>query len=351
MQVISQNLKKGEIKVKIENSDDLWYLSHIIDKSDTLKGHTIRKIKLGEKEQRNIKIIKKKIFIAIKVEKIEFEENLLRVSGKITHCPDDVKKGSHHTFNLEKGIRVTIIKERWLKFQLDKLKEAAAAEQPSILICTLDREEAIFALSKRKGYTILSSMKGEVEKKEMQASSKGGFYQDIIKSLQEYSKRYKVGNIIVASPAFWKEDLLKQVKDEELKKKIVLATCNSVGKNAIDEVLKRPEVQEVLRQVRTAKEMKVVEDLLTELAKKGKVAYGIKEVEMAANAGAVKILLITDSFIHKMREKEKYDIIDNIMKIIDSMKGEIHIISSEHEGGKKLDGLGGIGSILRYNIT
>ena len=42
-------LKNGEIKVKIENPDDFWYLTTIIDKGDLVKGKTIRKIKLGEK--------------------------------------------------------------------------------------------------------------------------------------------------------------------------------------------------------------------------------------------------------------------------------------------------------------
>ena len=39
------------------------------------------------------------------------------------------------------------------------------------------------------------------------------------------------------------------------------------------------------------------------------------------------------------------------MKIVDKTKGEIEIISSEHEGGKKLDGLGGIAAILRFKLS
>jgi protein pelota len=351
MQIVYQNLKKGEIKVKVENIDDLWYLSHIIDINDKIKGQTIRKIKIGEKEQRSIKVVKKRVFIEIETEKIEFQENLLKVLGKIIQGPEDIKKGAHHSFNIEEGTTIAIKKENWLKFQLDKLKEAASAKQPNILICVLDREESLFALSKRKGYEVLSSIKGEVAKKEIETQGKGAFYSDIEKSLKEYSQKYKVNNIIVASPAFWKEELLNHIKDESLKSKVVQATCSSVGRNAIDEVLKRPEVREVLSQIRTAKEMNLVEDLLTAIAKKQASAYGIKEVEEAANAGAVKVLLITDSFIHKMREKEKYEVVDNIMKITDSTKGEIHIISSEHEGGKKLNGLGGIGALLRYKIN
>ena len=351
MKTIYQNLKKGIIKVKAENIDDLWYLSHILDKNDFIKAQTVRKIKLGQGEERAVKIIKKKVILTIKTEKIEFKDNILRISGIVAQGPEDIPKASHHSFKVEENDTITITKEKWLRFQLDKLKEASEAKIPSILICILDREEAIFALSKPRGYKILSSIKGEVSKKEERASSKGGFYQEIIKTINEYRNRYKLNNIIIASPAFWKEDLIKEIKDKELKEKIVLATCSSVDKGAINEVLKRPEMREVLKQVRSAKEIKLVESLLEEISKQGKSAYGIKEVELAANAGAVIQLLITDSFIAKMRDQEKYEILDNIMKATDQTKGSITIISSEHEGGKKLDGLGGIGAILRFRIS
>ena len=39
------------------------------------------------------------------------------------------------------------------------------------------------------------------------------------------------------------------------------------------------------------------------------------------------------------------------MKTVDSTKGDIIIISSDHEAGKKLDGLGGIAAILRFKLN
>jgi hypothetical protein len=40
------DLRKGEVTIKVENLDDLWYLSHIIDEDDFIKGKTLRKIKI-----------------------------------------------------------------------------------------------------------------------------------------------------------------------------------------------------------------------------------------------------------------------------------------------------------------
>ena len=59
MKLIHSDIKKGIVKVKVENLDDLWYLNRIIEKNDFIKGKTLRKIKIGEETQRKQKTIKK----------------------------------------------------------------------------------------------------------------------------------------------------------------------------------------------------------------------------------------------------------------------------------------------------
>jgi len=353
MKLIHSDFKKGIAKLKVENLDDLWYLNQVIETSDIIKGKTFRKIKIGKVEQRKQKVAKKSVFLLIQVEKVEFSKtsNMLRVSGIVKEGPEDVPLGSFHTFNIEENSIITIIKEKWLKFQIDRLKEASKEIKSKILICVHDREEAYFALMKKYGYQLLSNMKGTVAKKADLQKVESTFYKDIIKQLQEYDKRYNFNKIIIASPAFWKEDLMKELEDENLKEKIILATCSSIGENAINEVLKRPETDEALKQDRVSKEFKLVEELLEEISKNNLASYGLQETKNAAEAGAVKLLLITDSFIQKKRLENKYTEIEEIMRIVDQTKGDIMVVSSEHEAGKKLNGLGGIASILRYKIS
>jgi len=109
-------------------------------------------------------------------------------------------------------------------------------------------------------------------------------------------------------------------------------------------------VHQALHEDRTAKELQIVEELLTQIAKDELGVYGIKETEQAVQAGAVKHLLISDKLIHKAREKGTFERIDALMKMVDSIKAEITVVASENDGGKKLDGLGGIGALLRYKI-
>ena len=352
MKLLYSNLKKGEMKVLTQNLDDLWYLSTIIEPTDIVQGRTFRKIKAVSSDEKSKEATKKPVFIKLEVEKVEFSKhtNVLRVFGVIREAPDEIPLGEHHTFNVDDNTAITIIKEQWLKYQLDKLKEACSEKKSSLLICVHDREEAYFALFKKYGYEILTHIEGEVQKKREENIKKENFYLTIINKLKEYVERHKIRQVIIASPAFWKEDLIKEIKDSELKQKIILATCSSATKNGIEEVIKRPEVREALKQERTAKEMNKVEELFTEIAKNNLAAYGLKETENASLIGAVKELLITDTFIQKSRSENFYPVIENIMKIVEKTKGEIQIISSEHEGGQKLDGLGGIAAILRFRL-
>jgi protein pelota len=353
MKILTSNFKKGLAKIKVETLDDLWYLSNIIDENDFVKGQTTRKIRIGEKEERAVKIVKKTIFLKIQVQKIEFHKytNILRVGGTIVEGPDDVQKGSHHTFNIEEGTILTIEKPEWLQYQIQKIKESAEQKIPNALIVVLDREEAYFALLKKYGYELLTHLKGQVSKKAVETIKTEDFYSAITKAINEYIKRYKIENVIVASPAFWKEELMKTVKDESLKKKIVLATCSSCDEKAFNEIIRRPEVEFVLKHERIAKETKLVEDLLQEISKEGPAAYGTKDVKTAVEAGAVKILLVSDKFILESRQANKYEEIEYAMKMTDKIKGQVHIISSDHDAGKKLDGLGGVAAILRYKLV
>lgn len=354
MKLLYSNLKKGEIKVLAQSLDDLWYLSSIIEPADLVQGRTLRKIKAaaagGEKPR---EAEKKPVFIKLEVEKVEFSKysNVLRVSGAIKESPEDIPLGSHHTFNVDENTAIAIIKAHWLKYQLDRLKEACSEKKSSLLICVHDREEAYFAMFKKYGYEILAHIQGDVQKKQEENTKKENFYLAVIGKLKEYVERYEIKHVIVASPAFWKEDLMKEVKEPLLRQKIMLATCSSATKNGIDEVIKRPEVREALKQERAAKEINKVEELFTEIAKNNLAVYGLKETESAASIGAAKELLVTDSFIQKSRSENFYDAVEKIMKTVDRAKGEVDIISSEHEGGKRLDGLGGIGAILRFKIN
>ncbi len=350
MKIIHSDLKHQEVKVKVENLDDLWYLNTIVEEGDTLEGQTVRKIKIGEQADQTPKIVKKTVFLRIKVTKVEFSKytSTLRISGTVISGPEDIPHGSYHTFTIEDGTIMTITKENWLQYHLGRIKEAASQQTSKTLLCVFDREEAYFAVMKRYGYDVLSHIKGTVEKKAEKVSGVKNFYEEMLAMIEGYAKQYDLDHIIVASPSFWKEEFLRHVKNGEIRKKMVAATCSSCDTTAFNELLLRKEVEQALKQDRMTHEMKLVEELFSEIAKNNLGIYGMEEVREKAMMGAIKKLLITDTHIQKLREKEEYGKIEAILRAVENGRGEISLITGDHDGGKKLDGIGGIGGILRY---
>jgi len=348
MQIIRKNLRQGEVVVKIDHADDLWALSQLVDSDDVVSGKTERKIKIGGAEtDRKQAVVRKTVFIELKVERVEFHKysNNLRISGTIIEGPEDVPRGSHHTFDVEEGTILTITKQEWPNYQLDKLDEAAESIKTKIIMVIFDREEAIFALLKNHGHEILTRLKGDVSKKGLEEGGKKSFYSEIVKVLAEYDKRHYPDNIILASPSFWKEYLMREMPDE-LKKKTTLASCSDVEEGTIKEVLQRPELRKVLESDKATKELGLVEELLCAVSK-DESCYGLKECKSSSEIGAVKELLVSYEFINKARLEGKHREIEQVMREAEKTGAKVSIISSE-TAEKKLLGLGGIAGILRW---
>ncbi|MBR9676232.1 mRNA surveillance protein pelota [Candidatus Woesearchaeota archaeon] len=352
MRVDKQDYKKGFVSLKIENLDDLWYLSNIIEKNDLVSSITFRKIKIGDTEDRKTSIVKKKVYITLSAEKVEFSKysDTLRISGVITEAPEDIPRGSHHTINAELGSEIKIIKEEWLNYQKQKIKESTKTNPTNILVCTFDREQAHLFKITQQGYEHVHSLSGDVQKKMYETKNTTNFYKEIINSIKETDKKQKSDHIIMASPAFYKDELKKNIEGNELNKKIVFATCSDASKNAITEVMRRPELKNVLEKDRVSKEVSLVEDLLKNISKNQKNVYGLEQTQKAASSGAVQTLLVSDKLIQRLREQENFEKLEKTMKIVDQSGGEVKIISADHQGGEKLEGLGGIGATLRYEI-
>ncbi len=350
MNVLKSDLHHGKITVRVEDIDDLWILSQIIESGDRIGGRTVRKIKVSDKSEESVRQFKKNVHIQIGVERIEFHEhtNSLRVSGKVLEEKEDIPAGCYHTFTLESGSVVTIEKEKWPRYQIERIRESERPAE-SILICNLDRENAIFVMLEKRGYTVLSKIRGNVQKKQFESKPEP-FYNQLSKCIEAYDEKYNFSHIILASPAFWNEELKKEMKNQNILPKIKLAACSDVGESAINEILKRPELRSILRNDRLSMELALVEEVLVEISKDGAVAYGFEDVKNAVNSGAVAHLIVSTRLIKEMRLKDEFQKLEELMELAEQMKGKVNLIESGQDAGKKLDALGGIAAKLRYKI-
>ncbi|MBR9676853.1 mRNA surveillance protein pelota [Candidatus Woesearchaeota archaeon] len=350
MIILAKNFAKNNFKILTQNNDDLWYLSHIIDLEDTITAKTFRKIKIETKNESKARVERKPVMLTIKVTKVSFSKstNNLRLLGTITDGPPDVSLGEHHTIEVDTNTELTINKNKLLSYQKDKLEQATQNETTQNLILIIDRDQALFAILKKYGYQKITTLKGQVQKKQLQETQSTDFFNIALKQLTEYVERYKIKNIIVGGPNFWLGEIKKRSANN---KNMIYCVLNGSGEDGLKELLKRNELKTVLQKEKASQELTLVEELLTTISKNEKLAsYGIESTIQAANASAIKKLLITDKFIQRARESTQYEKVDKLLFEVDQNNAEIHIISSEHEGGAKLDGLGGLGALLRFEM-
>lgn len=346
MDIIKQNFKEGEVNLRITNEEDLWHLSHIVEPEDLVKGQTERKIKIGSEE--NFKVVRKKVHLTLEIEKIEYvpENNALRLLGTIKQGPDDVPLGSYHSFNLEINDIITIKKNTWSNYQTKRLKDSTLQRKKS-LVAVFDREEAIIGVLSSKGFETLTELKGDVQKKADNTTGSNTFFKELAKSIEEYKQRLSVDRVVLGSPAFWKEYLVKELQDET-RKKTITCTTSGVTQAAIKELLKSPDLGKTLDDDRTATEEKIIEELMKAIHD-DKAFYGEEDAKEKINLGAAKNVLVSENLLKNAREKGQYKELDELLRTAESTNAEVVIITQK-EPTNKIDGLGGIAGILRWKV-
>ena len=234
MKIIFSDLKKGIIKLKVDNIDDLWHLSHVIDVNDIVEAVTYRKEEKRDDITRSQTRERKKVKLSLKVEKIELKD-VLRINGSILEGVDTL--GRHHTFNIKPNDTLKIIKEHWSKTAISRLKEAEkTTNKPLVFLLVLDDESADFAILRQTNVDFVFNLSGFRRGKQFESKdTKFAYFSKIITALNEYSQKENLNKIVVAGPGFIKDELYEYVKEKDIDlfKNIILTNTSVVGRTGI----------------------------------------------------------------------------------------------------------------------
>jgi protein pelota len=353
MIIIAEDLKHGTVQVSIENLDDLWTLYNVIKKDDLVYSRTTREVKTDEQSRPSSRRVT--ATLGLKVEKIYFDKDLvrLRIHGVVTDASDKLGiLGSHHTFSLFEDGVVKIIKERWAKHELESMKKASKNEVP-VIILAIDSDECAIGISRMSGIDIKLEIKShlpgkrEAEKRD-QVMIK--YFSVISEPLARVHDTYDA-KILIVGPGFTKEyfmNFLKNNHSELAREVVTVKSVSNGGAAGVYEAIRVGLVGNVMKGARTMNELKLVEEVLARLgASRGDVSYGIDEVSSDASSGAVETALVCDETLRCAENQERLSL-EKTLRIIEENHGKVVIISMGHEGGRKLDSLGGMAALLRY---
>ena len=347
MKVIFKDLKHGEIKLMPENLDDIWHLYNIIDEGDIVRGFTYRTQEEKDDKIRSKKSEKKRMKLGVRVNEIKFHEfsDRLRIHGIIEEGPQDL--GSFHTHNItsDKMDKITIVKEEWKDHQLKRIGEAEnLRSQPILTFVSLDEDTATIALLRQSGVQWIADIESKRSGKMYESKdTENEYFGEIISIIKTNIK--DESPLVIVGPGFAREHLLKLGREKEpffFKKTFTHATGNA-GMNGIQEAIKSGVTKQITKENRVVYETDLIEKIFEEIKKNGLVTYGMDEVENALNNGAVERLLITDIIIRTNKG-------EHLLNLAKQHNSEFTIINTMHEAGKKFDGIGGVGALLRFKI-
>lgn len=328
----------GEIRLFPENSDDLWHLHHLISPGALVYATTLRSVEGSQDKIRPEKQEKRPVRLGIRVEDVEFHEYSvrLRVFGVIE---SGVDIGSHHTFNLEPGYEISVIK-LWSKSDLERIDRAVkGSAADAVHILTVEEGEAeLYRVQSYGPKQIWSCAAGSGKTAEV--SSRDEFSEAVVSQISQIT-----GPLVIAGPGFVKEEIIAKFrrKNPSRTAPLIIGDTRAGGRRAVQEIIGQGILERLNGDLQLAREVTLLDELMRRIGKDEPVAYGIEAVKDATNCGAVQTLMVVDTLL---RNPDAADLITRA----EEMRSEVVIFSSRFEPGERLTGLGGIAALLRYAI-
>lgn len=369
-----------------------WHAHNLIRPADLLTASAIRRVTTESASTGSTSSHRVHINLTIRVKSLDFDPQAgqLHVSGRVARENKHTKIGQHHTLDLELNRNFALTKEvegkdgeqGWDSIAREQLEEATNPQKKAEIVAVVMEEGLANICFVTQFQTILR------QKVEMKVARKRGgagrsadhdkglekFFRTVldtllrqIEGLLEQKEEANTIPILLASPGFTAAGFLKYASERAFstgekslqtlvkRKAFVIVHSSSGHLYSLNEVMKSSEVIARLKDTKYARETRLMNEFYDMLRKDdGRAWYGPKEVEAAVDSGAVGRgggkLIITNSLFRNQDVATRRRWVRLVDRVRKDEGGEVRILSSDHESGKRLEGLGGIAAILTYPI-
>lgn len=397
---IRQRERAGSIELEPEDTEDLWHLDQMVRKTDLVATHTKRKVKSEGATSTKTETVHGWLTVRVESHVYDAANGDLFVSGKVAEENHIAPRGSHHTLHIELNKKFKLTKDPrgnaaggngdgigWDNVALDLLSESLSLQRRADTIAiVMDEGMANICVITQSQTKHQACIKENVPKKRagVGASShdKGmdRFYKALLDKLLRQDKvdkdRIKIDlhatnedgrqpPLLLASPGFIAAGFQKYMAahaaakgDKALQKYVLenVLVAHSSGGNLqnLEEVLKSPHVMVRLGDTKFARQSQRMEKLLELLREDdGRAWYGPNEVLKAIEKGAVTkngTLLVSSNLFKSNDTAERKKWAAAKEQVEKEWGGEVLVLSSAHESGKRLEGLSGVAAILSYPL-
>ncbi|KAF2677377.1 hypothetical protein K458DRAFT_409770 [Lentithecium fluviatile CBS 122367] len=363
-----------------EEPEDMWHAYNLIQPTDLLRARAIRRIsKTSDSGSVASQRIALDLTISVTSTDFDIGSGQLHVAGKVASENEHVKLGSHHTLDLELNRKFTLEKgEGWDSVALEMLREACETERRAELwavvmgegianICLITEHQTI--LRQRVEVVVPRKRKGDSG-----SHDKGmeRFFATALATLLRHldlgsrdAQQDKTVPLLLASPGFIASSFLQYIRAEAtrttnkpllaLLPSILVAHSSGPHIHTLSEVLASQTITTKLSDTKYARETHLMDKFLAMMrADDGRAWYGPREVERAVEKGAVGrgggVLMISNALFRAQNVKERKRWVQLVDRVREVEGGEVRVLSSLHESGKRLEELGNVAAILTFPL-
>ena len=356
-----------------------WHAYNLIQPADRLRARALRRI-TRESDAGSVSSTRIPIDLTILVTSTDFDapSAQLHVAGRVTIENEHVKLGSYHTLDLELQRKFTIEKtDGWDSVALEALGDACDPAKKAELwavvmqegmanVCIITEHQTV--LRQRVEVPIPRKRKGGLDGHNKTLEK---FFSLTLQALQRQMDigRFSTGDqttpLLLASPGFVAANFLEYIKRQatsttdkvllSLVPSILVAHASSGHQHALTEVLSSTPMMAKLADTKYARETALM-DKFEEMLRRddGRAWYGPAEVERAVAKGAVGrgggVLLISNALFRAQNVADRKRWVCLVDRVRETEGGEVRVLSSLHESGRRLAVLGDIAAILTFPL-
>ncbi|KAJ6021814.1 hypothetical protein N7540_007318 [Penicillium herquei] len=382
----------GTVTLLPEEPEDMWHAYNLIRPDDILRASAIRRVTTVQ-DTGSTTSTRVHLNLVIRVKNLDFDpqSSQLHVSGQIINETPHTKIGQFHTLDLELNRNFTLEKEvgangegvGWDSIAVEMLKDAVdeggnrRAEAVAVVM-----QEGLAHICFIGQFQTILKQKVEMSVPRKRQGGGGGdhdkgmgkFYRVTLETLLRQidfntaststASNESVRPILLASPGFVASGFHKYMQTEastttpalrKLLPSVAVVHSASGHMNSLSEVLQSPAVKTLLADTKYARETRLMDEFLDQLRKEtNKATYGPREVESAVDQGAVGrgggVLIVSNKLFRSQNIAERKRWVSLVDRVRDVEGGEVRILSSDHESGRRLEGLGGIAALLTFPV-
>lgn len=347
MRLLRQDPATGLLKLRLETPSDLWRIARLIHPGDPVGASTTRRDPEAPEETPGAQRERRRVWLVVRAEQVEFHgfTKHVRVTGPIVEGPFDL--GRHHTLDLDDGAEVSVQKEALAPADRALLEEGLASRgDPTVVIAAVDWGESTLVRLRGRAVEPIADVNRTLAGKRFKGGQGDKDRTRYVEELVEVVARAAEGAhaLVIAGPGFLKEELSRVLLERrpDLRSRLKVFPTSESGRVGVEELLRSGKATAALAGTVAAEEAEFVERLVLALAGGRRAAVGLGEVREATEQGAVEMLLLSESLL---RSKDVEPLLDRTQRD----RARVLVVRDEGEAGRRLQALGRIGALLRYD--